>query len=806
MDHLLQDLRYALRRLAASPGFTLVAVLSLALGIGANTAVFSLVDRVLLYQPPVGEPETLMDVYQNYRGRPYWRLSQRHYESMKELEAFESVTAYIETEARLEPVEGRDVRAIVELVAGDYFGTLGVAPALGRDFSAEERAEDANIPVAVLSHEVWERELGSDPSVVGGTIRLNAMPYTVVGVAPEGFDGKTLPLIGADVFVPYGMNDHLRGNDPDATNMQASARLAAGVTPARARAELDALAARWEEREQLSDAFQGFAGYMQDDVLFAPGLDDALVPMTGLLLAVVGLVLLIACTNLASFLLARAADRKKEFAVRMAMGAGRRRIVGQLLLESLALGLLGGVAGIAVGRLTLDVVLGITPPSFPIPLDVEVPLSTPVLAATMGVAILASLLFGLAPAWQASRSEVAGTLRDESPGGGGRGKAGLRGALVAAQVAVSLVLLTGAGLFVRSLAAAAGVDPGFDAAPVAVVSVSPEMSGYDADEARRLRETLLRRTGEMPGVQASALGTRLPLELGNWQSGVRRPGEEDFHWLEVANVTPGYFALLDIELLQGRSFRPEDDAGPPVVILNQAAAERLFPGEDALGRTLDVSWSDEDGVVVGVTETTKVKTLGERPYPYMFRPMGSYGAGVFWLAARGRGASPEALARDLATMVKDVDADLFVQEPGTAADTVSLQLYLPRMGAWLLAVMGALALALATVGLYGVVSYAAARRVKEVGIRMSLGAGRGDVVRLVMGGGLRLVLLGAGLGLVLSLGAAQLLRRFLWGVGALDPVTFAVVPALLVAVAALASWLPARRAAKVDPIHALRSE
>jgi predicted permease len=812
METLLQDLRHALRRLWATPGFTLIAILSLGMGIGANTAVFSLVGRILFFDTGVGEPETLVDVFQDHRGRPYWAISYQNYEAIRELPAFSDATAYFEFEARVESPAG-DEMLWGELVAGEYFGTLRVPMAMGRSFTRDEQEVEGASPVAILDHRFWVRAFNSDPGAVGRTIRINTRPYTIVGVAPESFEGKALPLVGGDLYLPYAMRSDVRRDGDGSYNLSASARIAPGVTVAQARAALAALGVRLAEQSSEGTGFDGLVLYTADETLLRPGIDQPMAQIGMLLLGVVALVLLIACTNLASFLLARAADRRRELAVRLALGASRGRILRLLFAEAIVLGLLGGAAGAGIGALAVRLLLRVRPP-FDFPLDVSVPLDGRVLVATAGISLVAAVLFGLAPALQGSRSDITGTLRDEAAGViGGRRRWSLRGALVIAQVAVSLVLLTGAGLFVRSLVAAAGVDPGFEPAPVAIIQVAPYTSGYDAERARALYEDLHGRARALPTATAAALVSRLPMELGNADTPVRLPEWDPADGLgfEAALASPGFFDAFEIELIRGRDFGEEDRAGTPrSVILNEAAARRLWPNDPdpasgAVGRTLFVGGWPDPATVIGVAETTKIKTLSEAPRPYVWQALAQVDADRAWLVARG--SEPVAsLAGRLRSLANEIDPDLSVRNDGSAARTVALQLYLPRMGASILAAMGGIALVLAAIGLYGVVSYAVARREREVGIRLSLGAGRSGVVALMMRGGIVLVAIGGVVGMFLALAASRLVGSFLIGISPLDPVTFLAVPLLLVVVAALASYLPARRAARVDPMTALRSE
>lgn len=808
MEAFAQTLRHSVRRLVKTPGFTAVAVLSLGLGIGANTAAFTLVNGIFLRDAGIQEPERVAQVFRAWDS-PYWSMTWNDYRAMRDHpgDRFSHATAH-----RLRSVRvGESDEVIAALmVSGDYFGVMGVYPRLGRAFvPGEETDVESGPDVVVLSDRFWRRRFAGDPEIVGREIRVNARPVTVVGILPPEFTGKASG-IAVDVYLP----DAGAVASPGSDNLIGGVRLADDVSMGQARGTLASVAASLNEGRPESRQPIAFTLVPESEVAVHPSLDQAMLPMAGLLFAVVALVLLIACTNLASFLLTRAADRKKEFAVRVAMGAGRGRIVSQLLTESVVLATLGGMLGVALAYGGLKLLLSVRLP-VPVAIQLDVAPDLRVLLFTLAVSLLAGLLFGVFPALQASRGEVAPTLRDEAGAvTGGRRKLGLRGVLVTAQVAISVVLLIGGGLFLRSLTRAASVDAGFHPDDVAVLTVDPGTTGYEAEEGRRLYRSLLERTRRIPGVTTVALGTRIPLQLGIGRGfGIRRPDVEpvpgrEFRYPQVAYISPDYFDALDIEVLRGRSFRAADDGdGSVPLILTEATVDALWGdrNEDVVGRSLVVSREGGEGRVVGVVRSTKIVSLGEDPEPMLYLPIGRFHQGQALLITEGSG-SPSARASAMRAAAKELDPDLYVHGAMTAEASAGAALFLPRMGAGLLAGFGALALLMAAIGLYGVVSYTVAQRRKEVGIRLSLGATPDEVVRMVMSSGLGMVLVGALLGLAAAFAAGQAIERFLFGVSGADPLTFLLVPVFLLSVAVLAAWIPARRASRVHPSEALRSE
>jgi predicted permease len=808
MEALLQTLRHSLRRLGKTPGFTAIAVLSLGLGIGANTAVFTLVNAIFMRDAGIVAPERAAQIFRVVDS-PYWSITWNDYRAMREdgADAFSHATAHRLRSVRVG--DGDDVTPAL-LVSGDYFGVMGVSPRLGRAFvSGEDTDVESGPDVVILSHDFWRRRFAGDAEIVGREIRVDARPVTVVGVLPPQFTGKASG-IAVDVFLP----DPGAVASPGSDNLIGGVRLVDGVSMDRARAALSSVAASLNDGRPESLRPIAFTMVPESEVSVHPGLDQAMLPIAGLLFGVVALVLLIACTNLASFLLTRASDRKREFAVRMAMGAGRDRIVSQLLTESVVLGTLGGILGVALAYSGLKLLLSVRPP-IPVAIQLDVGPDPRILLFTLAVSLLAGLLFGAFPALQASRAPVAPTLRDESGAlTGGRRKLTLRGVLVTAQVAMSVVLLVGGGLFLRSLTRAASVDAGYDPRDVAVLTVDPGTTGYEEEEARLLYQTLLERIREIPGVSTAALGTRIPLQIGIGRGfGIRRPDVEpvpgrEFRYPQIAYVSPGYFDALDIEVLRGRAFTPQDEAeGPVSVILTEATVAALWGDRnvDVVGRSLVVSREGGEGRVVGVVRSTKIVSLGEDPEPMLYLPIGRFHQGETLLIAEGSGPAA-ARAAAMRAAAKELDPDLFVHSAMTAEAAAGAAFFLSRTGAGVLAGFGALALLMAAIGLYGVVSHTVTQRRKEVGIRLSLGATADEVVRMVMSNGLGLVGVGLVVGLAAALPAGQILERFLFGVSGADPLTFLFVPVFLLAVALLAVWMPARRASRVHPAEALRSE
>lgn len=812
MPSLVADLRFALRMMRRAPGFTAVAVLSLALGMGPNTAIFSLVDSLLLREWGVRAPEELVDVYSlTSDGRHFYS-----YYSVYELvdegmdDVFSDVTAYALYAGSVER-DGRGELALGEIVKGNYFDVMGVEAVQGRTFLPEEDATPGTHPVVVLSHAYWSRRFGADPQAVGSQIRLNGRPYTVVGIAPQRFRGRISPGIGTDFWVPLRMYPHLSPDKFSNGDFSVTGRLRPGVTTLRANQELAAVAARYDETRPESRSRLRLDGVSVAGVRFHPDLDGVVGAMALLLVVAVGLVLLVACVNLAGFFLARATDRRKEVAVRLAMGAGRWAVARQLLVESFLLSLAGGALGLLLGQAVLRSALSFQPP-LPVPVHVEVSLDARLLAFTAVSVVLATLFFGLAPAMEATRTPVASTLRAEAGSSGGRRKAGARQVLVAAQMALSTVLLFGAALFVQSLRKATDQDVGFSTAPAAVVSVDSWAGQYTDEQDRAFIARLLDAVRSSPGVRHAAVAGRLPLALGTISTRVTVPGVEpppdaDAFTLEHTAVTPGYFATMDIGLLEGRDFDAGDAAeDQPVAVVSQAAARLFWPEGGALGRTMALGGDARQVTVVGVVEDVPIWSLTEPSRPYFYLPAAQSSVyGRFHVVVRGDLPAGELAAR-VREEARRLDPDILLSKVGTLSDHLGYIYFLPRMAAALLSAVGALALLLASLGLYGMVSYAAARRTREMGIRQALGAEAGQVVSLVVGGGMKVVLLGGALGMAAALGLGVLVERFLIGVGAFDAVALVAAPALLASVALAAAWLPARKVGTMDPVQALRGE
>ena len=816
MADLLSEIRHSLRQLARRPGINALAVLSLALGIGVNSSMFSLVDAVLLDEPALREPHRLVEVYTSDSSRfPYSTSSYPDYVSARDgVEGLEGLAAFSVHIASYD--DGERTRLLFgEVVSGNFFGVLGVQPSLGRSFLPEEDSTPGTHPVVILGNGFWKREMAGDPEVLGRTLELNGLALTIVGVAPPSYRG-TMPGLAADYWVPMQMHDALaerpRLESRGSRAFFLKGRLADGVALEQAQARFDALAAGLAEQYPETNEERRFTLVASEDVAINPGIDGPIWAVAGLLLTVVGLVLLIACSNIANLLLARAADRRREIAVRLALGAGRGRLVRQLLSESLLLALSGGALGLLVAVGLTRLVVSFQPP-LPIPLALDLGVDARVLTFTLLIALATGLACGLAPALRASRPQLAPALRDESLGvGRGHRKLGLRNVLVVAQVMLSTVLLLGAGLFLRSLGQAQNIDPGFDLRRGATAMIALGFGGRTSEaEGRIFFGQLLERAEALPGVTSAALAGHLPLGMtvqsrsleveGRVASRESEDLEADFNV-----ISPGYLSTLGVAVPWGRDFTDRDQGDSPgVVIVNEEAARRFWPGQSALGKRLRFSAEAPWLEVVGITETGKYRTLGEEPRPFLYRPFLQEYSALMTLVVRGPVEEAE-LLRQVHREIEALDPSAPIFDLRTVSQHLGTMLFPARMGAALLAAFGLLGLLLACLGLYGVVAYSVSRRTREVGVRLAIGAGQGDVLLMVIREGMALVGLGMAFGVLAAFGAGRLVSNWLYGVEAYDPITFLAVPAVLGVVALLANLVPARRATRIDPMAALRYE
>ncbi len=797
-----------------------MAIVSLALGIGANTAIFSVVNAVLLRDLPLKDPEELVEVYIDTEAFPFSPFSYPHFEDLRDwtTDVFAGVAgtgfAFVQADA----ADGVQV-LMGEVVTGNFFRLLGVRAAVGRILLPDDDRVPGGHFVAMLGHRYWQRAYGGDPGVVGKEIRLAGRPYTIIGVAPADYTGSFRGL-DPDIYAPVAMYDELMpvGEDSQLENRTsywffAKGRLKAGVSLAAARVAAARVASRLrEEQPEEWPADNEMVLVPTQHVIVNPALDRFIGPAAALVMAVVGLVLLVACANLASFLLARAMDRRKEVAVRLALGASRRTLIGQLLTETVLLAILGGAAGVLLALGLLELLVRTDLP-LPLPITLDLSVDTRVLLFSVVVSLLAGVLFGLAPALQGTSPALAPTLRDESAGAGGRpGRLTLRNALVSTQVALSLVLLVFSGLFLRSFQATRSVDPGFGQEPAAIVTLSLPATRYTEAEGRVFMRELLERARSLPGVTAVGLIDNLHLNTLSIQTieinvdGTEPPPDRDAHVVDIARVDPGFFEAAGVRILRGRNFADGDVSdGPRVAIISEAMAKRFWPGVDPIGRAIHRKGGEPDLRVVGVASDAKVRSLAEAPRPFVYRPESQeYRSFLSVVAKTSLDAHRTEL--DLLALVREIGSEVVVFQSTTMERHLAIMLLPARLGAVALAVFAALALLLASIGLYGLVSYAVARRSREVGIRMSLGADRGMVVWMLVAGGMRPVMVGGAVGLVLALLLTRALAGLLFGIATLDPITFVTVPLLLGGVALLATYVPARRVSRINPVSALKAE
>lgn len=808
----LADLRVGLRMLARSPGFTVTATVVIALGIGANTAVFSVVNSLLLRPlPGVEAPGELAFVYtSDFSGPIYGASSYPDVEAMRESEIFAGVAVYSPSQFSV-ALDERGIRAMGEVVSADYFDVLGVRPAAGRFFHAAEAGAAVSAPVMVVSHDFWQSRLNGAPDVIGRALRVNGQTLTIVGVAPPEFRGM-LRGIRIDLWVPTsssvvaGREFTNRGNRGFLT----VARLDDGTTIEAVQGRLNILARRLHAEyprvwTDVANRARVLTVLPESASRVPPQVRGPVLGMVALLMVVCGVVLLIACSNVANLLLTRASARRAEMGVRLALGATRGRIVRQLLAESVLLAAIGGVAGVLLAIWLTQSLARVQLP-VPVAFTLDVALDTRVVLFAAAITVLTGILFGLAPALHGSRAPA--PLMREGSRSGTRTR--VRNTLVVVQVAASVVLLVGGALFLRSLLAAQRIDIGINTDNMVLVPFDLRTENYAPERAQQFYEQLQERVAALPGVTSVTLAQRMPLGGGFARRGIvvdgyaRREGEDMEVNFNV--VSPGYFEAVGIDLVRGRGFTPADRVGAPeVVVVNEAFARRFWPGVNAIGKRVGLSGPDGPRAeVVGVVPDGKYRSLTEEPLPYLYYAYLQQPSLSMMLQVR-TAIDPANLTGALREQVRALAPTLPVPDITTARSQVALATMPQRIAAAALAALGLLALAIAAIGLYGVVSYVVVQRTHEFGIRTALGAAAGDVAKMVVMQGLRLAITGVVLGSVVALLLARLLGAMLL-VSPADPLAIAAAAALLIAAAGLASWLPARRATRVDPLTALRAE
>jgi predicted permease len=811
LESIWADVRYALRQLRKSPSFSLTVILSLTLGLGANTTIFTFVNALLLRPPSVADAGHLVEVMQHNQKasgiESYPPFSYPGYVNLRDhnqtLSGFAAFDGDPRTVSWSHDGEGQMVYG--SLVSSNFFSVLGVEPSMGRFFPVDEDKSGLDAPTAVISYSFWQRQLGGDRSVLGRALVFNGASYTVIGVAPRSFTGI---LIGSQPdfwtslrMTPILIRDRDRMSSDTSDWLLGLGRLKPSVSKNQVQADLTVLT-RSAHSSDLHEAVMD-ASVFPVQLVPSP-FRGYVAAFTALLMAAVGLVLLIACANAANLVLARSMTRRRELAVRSALGASRYRIVRQALTESLMLSMIGGAGGLLLAYWSIPLLLNLKPAT--IPVSIEAPLDWRVFAFAFAASLLSGIAFGVVPALRSTRRDLLPALKDERQLAGPR-RSRLRGTIVVAQITVCLVLLISAGLCVRSLFNARSIDPGFSTHNIAVAQLDPGSLGYTESQDRQFYQQLLERVRALPGVSSASLSDHLPLGTSRIVHGVTidgftpPPGQDSIQ-LQVAYVAPDFFDTMGIPVLNGREFSPQDiHPGSNGVVINQAMATHFWPGRNPVGQHFQDG--KESVEIVGVVKTGKYRSLGEDPTDFMYRPLGA-GSQEF-LVVRTQ-AGEEATLGEIRHVIQSLDPNVVPMEMESISQYMALPLFAAHTTGVLLAVFGSVALLLATIGLSGVVSYSVSQRTNEIGVRMALGADRLDVVRLILIQGMRLTAIGILCGLVLSFAATRVLSGLLYGIKPGDPATFAAVSLFLAAVAFVSCYLPARRAASVDPMKSLRAE
>lgn len=799
-----RDVRYAGRLLARSPVFTAVAILSLALGIGANSVVFS-VFNTLLFQPlPVQKPEELVSVFTADPEEAWGATSYADFMDLRNgVSAFRELIGYTVTRFQLD-LDGERAPVLGERVSGNYFSGLGARLLLGRSFTPDEDVS-GGARAAVLSEKLWRRSFAADPRIVGRNVRLNGESFTVVGVAPEGFR-DTLAGLSVGVWVPIATSSrpddlHRRGH----RDLLVLGRLRPGAKIADAEVQMQSLATQLQRSFPNTNQDRTFKPISAEEAGVHPRIRDILTLLGIFLTALVGVVLVIACLNLANLLLARAWGRQREIGIRLSIGATRRRLIRQLLVESILLSLIGGAVGLLLAFWATGLIRHFqAPEQIPIALDVGIDMKA--LGFTLLLSLFTGILFGLAPALAATRPDLNATLKNlDSQFKHRRRRLTLRNFLVVAQVAVSIVLLIGAALFLRSMGRLNGIDPGFNTNNVLLVPLDLNEHGYeDGAKAVPFLRNLLARVQSLPGVRVASLAATVPLDIERKEVVLHvpnRPGIEDR--LSCNMVAPDYFRGMNIPL-RGRDFGKQDHQNSPrVAIVNETLAHRYWPDQEAIGQRLREDETEYE--VVGVAKTTKYRFLGEAPTAYVYFPQSQQYTKMVTLHIRTEGY-PLRLADPVRQAIESLDPQFQALDATTLEDQVAFAMLPRKIGGVIFIVAGLLALSLACMGIYGVISYSVRQRLREMAIRMSLGAQSRDVLRLVIRQSMALVGVGIAIGLLIAFPVMTFVGSYLYGISSADPLSFVSVIVLLTSAALAATYIPAKRATSVDPMRAMRSE